>query len=555
MSDFSAPLLPSSPPVADCITTFRKSRLETLDAQVLATSLQGLVNRERPRLYLTENAPADDRWIGGYYREKGYVREASEVDSLGGLVEAFGDMATGVVVWDPAAPYTLNTATNAAGVHGAIIVSPELMTQTTASHLNVVLDARELGLTCRYDAYRWELEHLRPHQRDDVSACLYDDAYLRDYLIQHRIHVFWKPGPDDAEFDPRLDELLVQTIRAGRPNTPILGFWFARESAPDGSDREVGSGELGGVRLAGEYGKYTLVSSSVANLSFHSGVRPPADTFRQSKVRSRPPRTVDREKTYVAWTMIDSGDAPMYYPDLIFSSQWDDPLRSRVPMSIGITPAMRALAPGVLQRLYESATEDQFFFCAISGIGYCYPLEGYARRTDDPDRVLTEYFERTEREMGRLDLDMLGLYSHPWTEWEPADDELVRRYITPRPGIRVVVADMGRNEGPTIGRPNRMLDNGTSIHHTLTRWTYNSAVDSVPFGPPADESRDHLAVAYLANELRTYGSGKRFVQAMFYSWSYGPRRLRMVMDQLEPEGYEFVTLYELDEMYRRSLGD
>jgi len=40
---------------------------------------------------------------------------------------------------------------------------------------------------------------------------------------------------------------------------------------------------------------------------------------------------------------------------------------------------------------------------------------------------------------------------------------------------------------------------------------------------------------------------------MFYSWFYGPKRLDLIRQTLEKEGYVFVTLNELEKIYRESL--
>ena len=56
----------------------------------------------------------------------------------------------------------------------------------------------------------------------------------------------------------------------------------------------------------------------------------------------------------------------------------------------------------------------------------------------------------------------------------------------------------------------------------------------------------------MVKEIQENGDGP-FIQAMFYSWHYGPRRLKKLQDKLKPLGYEFVTMKEFDELYRQSL--
>ena len=60
----------------------------------------------------------------------------------------------------------------------------------------------------------------------------------------------------------------------------------------------------------------------------------------------------------------------------------------------------------------------------------------------------------------------------------------------------------------------------------------------------------------MVDEVLKYGKDGNFILCMFYSWEYGPKRLRMIMDMLEAESpgtYEFVTMNDFDDLYRQSL--
>lgn len=89
-----------------------------------------------------------------------------------------------------------------------------------------------------------------------------------------------------------------------------------------------------------------------------------------------------------------------------------------------------------------------------------------------------------------------------------------------------------------------------SLFHTLSRWYSDPKGDVLIADNPA---YDQIAVDWLANEIRSQ-SGTNFIQAMAYSWHYGPRRLLLLQNQLASEGYEFVTLNEFNKLYHDSVG-
>ena len=243
--------------------------------------------------------------------------------------------------------------------------------------------------------------------------------------------------------------------------------------------------------------------------------------------------------------MIESGDAIGYIQYGLGARQWDEPERGQVPISIGVTPAIQYLMPCYLEHLFRSATANEYFFCSISGAGYCYPLEQYASETQDRSKTLSEYFEKTATLMQKLDLSILGLYSHPNRMWDERDLHTVQNYILPQKQIKSILSDMGRCDGYTGKNANDMLNANTSVHHILTRWSTEAW--------PYDDCRyDKPAADWLIRKIREQGKEGNFLPVMFYSWHYGPRRLKIVKDTLEKEGYTFVTLDEFDRLFREA---
>lgn len=98
----------------------------------------------------------------------------------------------------------------------------------------------------------------------------------------------------------------------------------------------------------------------------------------------------------------------------------------------------------------------------------------------------------------------------------------------------------------TAGNAHELHDD-VSVQHTVTFWSMADYQWN-------DKSLDEQAVDHLEKEIKTYEQDGQFIQAMFYSWHYGSRRLNRLRQRLEKEGYVFVTLNEFDYLWRCSLG-
>lgn len=510
--------------------------------RLAAVSLQGLANRDTAKIYLLETFTGH---LFEIYQNKGLISDVKKYNDIYTLLGDFKRYFTGAVVYDPEKTFIINLASNIAGVEDRIIISPEMITGFKKhTGYSDIKDLRQYNFKNIADAYIWYEENIYPSQTDKILAVA-NDGYMhdvyRDYLIEFRIPTFWLPGKSDEDYNTVYENRIKGLFNQTPPNIPILGFW------PD--DNENGYTEYDGVKLAGFYGKFTVVNTWVGNYSFHSAFNDNY-IYSQKKVRSKEFRQYNPSKKYVALIMIESGDSPGYMQFGFENRQWGDPYRGKVPISYGINPSMRMLLPAYTHYLYETATENDFFFCSISGAGYCYPFEGYGTLTYGRDQVLKDYFAITSQNMALLDLDMMGLYTHPNTvngRWTDNDQQLFDDYIKPMDNLKSLISGMHRN-GYSAKNANNYYpyqDRVVTVHHTLTFWPFqNWTYDNSLF--------DDLAVSFLENEITTYGQDGNFIQAMFYSWIYGPRRLKKLVNKMESYGYEFLTLNEFDYLYRYS---
>lgn len=514
--------------------------------RLAAVSLQGLVNRNKACIYLEDNLSNE---VFQLYNDKGLITSQQAYGNIYLLLRDFKTSFVGAVVYDPAKPFTINLATNIAGVENRIIISPDMINNFKGfTGIQDVTDLRDHNFQSRREAYTWYKENIYPSQDNSVLAVAHKgymhDVY-RDYLIQFKIPTFWLPGPGDSDYDAVYESFIIDLFEETPDNIPVLGFW---------PDDVSGYEEYHGVKLAGKYAKFTVVNTWVGNYSFHSAFGTD-NAYEQTEVRTKTFRQYDPNKKYVALIMIESGDSPAYMQYGLMDRQWNDPYRGQVPLNYSINPSMRMLLPVLTRHMYETATANDFFFCSISGAGYCYPFEGYGQLTSNRSQVLTDYFKITSDNMALLDLEMMGIYTHPSTtngRWTTSDLQLFTDYIEPMDGLQSVMSGMHRT-GYHGSQANTYYNNygkDVTVHHTMTFWA-----TSGDFANPsnyADEQYDNDAVNFLENEIKTYGAGGNFTQAMFYSWIYGPRRLKKLMDKMQPQGYEFVTLNEFDHLYRTS---
>ncbi|KXH34010.1 hypothetical protein CSIM01_02345 [Colletotrichum simmondsii] len=122
--------LPLFPEIAKEIDYAKLTALSG-DEQILLVSLQGLVNRRQPRLYLywsQNSAFPDDEVNEAWLRHletEGY-RSADATSSPLQLVDKYKSEIRGAVIYDTKLPDTINLASTLAGLHGAVLATEEL---------------------------------------------------------------------------------------------------------------------------------------------------------------------------------------------------------------------------------------------------------------------------------------------------------------------------------------------------------------------------------------------------------------------------------------------
>ena len=97
-----------------------------------------------------------------------------------------------------------------------------------------------------------------------------------------------------------------------------------------------------------------------------------------------------------------------------------------------------------------------------------------------------------------------------------------------------------------------LFRSGIPMFHAITNFNTSDKL--------LDDSRKHENDNYTAEamvkDIETYAINGQFFNTPVYSWQYSTTRIKLAMEKLEqkyPGVYQFVTIDELEELYRQSV--
>lgn len=523
-------------PVPEHLVVADVSRQST-DVNTLLVALQGIVNRNGPRLYLinqTNPLYYDEVWLT-YMKDKGYTGEEEWIKDPKDVLRRFRTEITGSIIYDPEIPGSINAAWMLAGLKNALPASDEV---AKAWDLPVVEDLRG-KFKRNVDAYRYVYDNYWDrmnhfvlawhHPRDPAVGC-------RDSIVQWNVFTFWISAHADEEkgCDPIAEEEFVQEVLANTPgNVPVMGWMKWTD--------KLGVEEYTGARMLSEYGKWIPGTGYSSNVSVHSAIQPKPGTFKQKFRTKRLGPQFEREKVYIATDVIDSGDAHWYF-QFFQRKLWADPLRGSIPTGYCMNMTLCDTLPLVAQWYYENMTENESFF------GFLYinaPVYASKFRPEDRERIWTEYVQLNDEYCQKMDIDGLEIYAGG-NNAPAASDQLLRRFTRGMKKLDYILAGLGRHADVTPENANYLLDN-TVVFQTLTNfhvWSASEDTEKRPMGPENE---------WLLNEIRQNTPGTRpgFISAMAISWTYYPSWVKDLHAKL-PGDYVPVSPSDLARLYRES---
>jgi hypothetical protein len=346
------------------------------DVESMIVTLEGLVNRKQPRIYVDYGGTTDTLWLN----EIGVAHTA--VSDPFALVSKYASEIAGIVITDPAQPDTLNLATTIAGQRDGIVASPALAATLTGTPygLPVLEDLRSHHFGSNLDVYQYLYDHYSAGATHRMIHGLDKNipGHLRDYAVATRAMMVWLNPANAAE-----KALLERFFDLLPPNSPYMGWW------PD---------EPVGVRLASTHGVVTYAADWSANLTVLGGT--PRGNFAVPTPPAPPPL---ENKVYVSIFMSD-GDNLQEDQGLI-PLKWANGDRGVAPTAWTVSPALVDVAPVILRYFWRTATLHDVLVSGPSGLGYTYPDAW-------PAGAFTSYTQVTGRYMQAAGLRVTTLWNN-----------------------------------------------------------------------------------------------------------------------------------------------
>ncbi len=513
-------LEPKMPPPAQHLLVARVGKLAPAEQRLLVT-LQGLVNRTKPRIYLIWKQ-SDWFWLRQLKKQhaiSGWVVIKNPLS----LVQRFGKLVHGAVIPDPAIYDSPDIACDIASLNDLVVATPQLAKKL---HLPVKVDLRG-RFKNDAAALRFLRVHLLPRMNPYLFLCLNPNLLGRgaaDQIIAARGLIFWvtgraeqkMPGADMYGEKRQIRKLLASTPLGGI----VRGFWW------DGTGSGLGEGP--GVALASRYGKLTVVSDYLRNFSVFSGVQVP-----RLKQTFLPAPKLQRSKVYISLTISDGDNIDTW--QTYFRHWFQSPYHGRFAVGWGMGPTLIDLAPTIARWYYQHASPKDQFFADVSGVGYFYPAV-WADRLQNKVQAQKYVYSLTWQYMRRMDMRTFRSFLE---------------YARSQRQARRVIAAMGA----ALPQVKYLLpDYGYSGEKGYKNITYQLPSGQIVFRAATNSSfGGKWSVRDMVREIHAHVGHHRpaFLNIFIFNWGSGMHRLYRLLKALGPT-YVDVTPSQLATLYRRA---
>jgi hypothetical protein len=391
-------------------------------------SMQGLINRNRPRVYFDWNETFANSafWIPLMAEHIEVIElDLDALSAVNFLMRRFAYLFDGSVIYDPEVPETINLATMIAGEEDRLILAPEQMGLPGLPMFDNNSDIRQLvqsqgwdtSVTSQTSIYQWVYDNLLGS-------------------LEHRIMGFISPGPPTSR---ALNQELTWPLNLAQrdyyialglsaiyldpviePQASLLEQYFSQYPSPIPVSGGFSFREAEFTSFISNYGDWQTALSwpgeplAAGNLSVFSGIETGLTVYEPEMNAGRIFATLGERP--VATMFCTDGDNLEYLVGRGFHDffVWEDVQNQNFGWTIN--PTLAELAPLVWNYYMESAM-DVSFITGLSGAGYMYPQDMSIEQID----AFLAYTRRYQLDTGlrtiRAD-DRQG----PWTA------ELATRY-------------------------------------------------------------------------------------------------------------------------------
>ncbi|MDA8376625.1 MAG: GxGYxYP family putative glycoside hydrolase [Planctomycetia bacterium] len=383
----------------------------TTDQRLTMAALQGIVNRNQPRVFLNygrslafmrfgfdpRSGQQPSAWnptsaqilADKYYAIDDYwIAELAhwglfrfQVCTVQEVIRRYASHLKGLILYHKIDD-DMAVAATMAGLRDAIPVTPQVLGQwfMKIPHLPpTIFDVGSLyskyphGIPRRIAAQRWAIQHLLPECSKagvfsrvfDYGLAAYDTLPSVDLAIQQRWFTFQLDfgnsiahpthNPKRMHNIELESSLINKILNQLKPWAPVYGWGEPGENTMVDHISRLG---------------HVLINTQEGNLTFFKGMPMVAKPFGQPGAQNIKPRLED--KIYIAF-MVNEGDTIKCLESLENAGSWLQPERGRFPINWGMDPLLYREFPGLVSYYHKSATSNDYFFAACSCWGYTHP--------------------------------------------------------------------------------------------------------------------------------------------------------------------------------------
>ena len=491
-------LLPYLLPPAKSVKSLDMSAAGLTDQErVMFCTLQGIVNRTRPRILLyNHNEEPQITWP----RAHGLRTSPIPKDKPYTLVDLYKDEVKGLVLYSTTlSVHYGNVAVTIAGLDRLLPVTAEVRAKLVANGIDlpVVVDLTQLTMSDVADIYTY----------------LYDNYWSR---CNHRLLISESPtipyvhdigvacGSACVWLDPRNSKerrVLDNMLRDLTPGRDFVLGWYAEERS--------------GVGEATRYGLSSVPADFFENATVYSAVNTPV------KIAPVPKRPKLENKVYAA-VYISDGDNIQYCQHAM-AKIFEQNGRGKMAMNWTISPALADISPSMLSYYYGKATVNDCFVSGPSGMGYSMPFNGLGSGSGTwftkSGTTLTPYIQLTQRYIEKAGLRVV-------TIWDNISDEQRLAFADNCPYLY----------GLTINDYERQ--SGRLPYAVQSGW-----LPIAPQYPCYRGSVDEMTEFFNRDIKNFKGTAPMFVTGQADVWNLGPDKLvalREKLDALSPGNVRIV---------------
>ena len=361
----------------------------TSEERLMFCALQGIVNRNRPRIILfNHNEEAQTIWPTAHNLTTSAIAASKPYN----LVKTYKDEINGLVLYsNELSEHYGNLAATIAGLDRLLPVTAEVKAKLEANGMDfpVVEDLTGLTMTNTTTIYNY----------------LYTNYWSR---CNHRLLISERPaipyvhdigvacGSACVWLDPRTSSekaVLDKMLKDMTPGRDFVLGWYPEERS--------------GIGETTKYGLSTVPADFFENASIYTAVK------KNVKIPPVPKRDKLENKVYAS-IYISDGDNIQYCQHAM-AKIFEQSGRGKMPMNWTISPALADISPAMLNYYYGKATTYDCFVSGPSGMGYAMPYDGHNAKyyaSSSSSKVITPYTQLTQRYLEKSGLRVITIWDN-----------------------------------------------------------------------------------------------------------------------------------------------